>query len=168
MERFWNKVNKLPGIDACWLWAAGLNSGGYGQFKLNGKVLRAHQVSWKLQKGWWSAYLCHTCDNNACVNPDHLYDGTPRSNMDDKYNRGRASHPIKYSDHIVRRIRREYATRLSSSQIAEKYNLPKATVIHILNGDVRKDAGGPIRDRSVRYWSNRYGSGKTGDKLSKL
>jgi len=162
MDRFWNKVRKLPGSDSCWIWIAGKDRYGYGQFKLDGKVKRAHQVSWKLQQGSWAPYLCHTCDNRACVNPAHLYPGTSQSNMDDKYNRGRAGHPVKYSDHLVRRIRREYATRLSSDAIARKYDIPKATVLDILNGKTRRAAGGPIRDRVSRYWSNRFGSGKTG------
>ena len=51
MRRFWNKVQKLPGVDSCWLWTASKDRHGYGQFKLNGKVVRAHQVSWKIDKG---------------------------------------------------------------------------------------------------------------------
>jgi hypothetical protein len=33
---------------------------------------------------------CHHCDEPACVNPEHIYRGTRKSNMEDKVRRGRA------------------------------------------------------------------------------
>ncbi len=163
MERFWNKVQKLPGVDACWIWIAGKDRYGYGQFKLDGKVLRAHQVSWKIEKGEWAPYLCHTCDNRACVNPAHLYPGNSTTNKRDQVLRGRGW-AVKYPDHLIRRVRREYFVGLSSYKIAAKYSIPKETVKSILNGDIRKHAGGPIRDRGTRYLTNAYGTGRTGVK----
>lgn len=35
-------------------------------------------------------YALHTCDNSLCVNPRHLYWGTPKDNVEDAYNRKRA------------------------------------------------------------------------------
>jgi hypothetical protein len=32
-------------------------------------------------------FICHTCDNAWCVNPDHLYLGTSSSNINDTYDR---------------------------------------------------------------------------------
>lgn len=34
--------------------------------------------------------ICHHCDNTLCVNPDHLFVGTHKTNSDDKYRKGRA------------------------------------------------------------------------------
>jgi len=169
MERFYSKVNKSA-LNGCHEWTASTNKGGYGQFKWfdhgNGKqkVIEAHRVAWFLEKGEWPTYLCHTCDNNKCVNLEHLYDGSPLTNSQDKHNRGRSNNLKKHGDHLVRRIRREYATKLSSNQIALKYNIPEATVLNYINGTIRKKAGGPIRDRGTRYWTNRYSTGRTGVK----
>lgn len=80
-DRFWCKVKKMTGPDACWLWAASCDTKGYGHFGVGPKserLIKAHRFSWELhveplRRG---QRLFHLCGNPNCVRPDHLYAGT--------------------------------------------------------------------------------------------
>lgn len=72
-DRFWSKVS-LKSETECWMWNACKTHQGYGRFMLNGKVRKAHRVSYEMVVGKISEGLCidHLCRNPSCVNPSHL------------------------------------------------------------------------------------------------
>lgn len=50
--------------------------------------LRSSHVAWRLYHGYWpkgGTSLCHACDNPACVNPLHLYEGDAAANGWDRF-----------------------------------------------------------------------------------
>ncbi len=81
-ERFWSKVDRR-GDDECWPWLATRNSGGYGQFWLNGKLEQAYRVSYELIRGPIPEGLTldHLCRNPPCVNPADLEAVTEKENI---------------------------------------------------------------------------------------
>ncbi len=82
-ERFWSKV--AIG-DGCWEWTAGLDSYGYGKFKVARRTVIASRYSFLLAGGRARrkrGEICHRCDNRKCVRPSHLFYGTKRVNMQD-------------------------------------------------------------------------------------
>ena len=86
---FWSHYD----IDAngCWLWRGGKNKKGQGVVRYEGKNWITSRLAWYLTSGKTppKMYVCHKCDNASCINPEHLFLGTPKDNTQDMINKGR-------------------------------------------------------------------------------
>ena len=90
LERLENKAHPVP-FSGCLLWVGDCDKHGYGRIKVGGKRYSTHRLAYMLAKGQPKHFVCHTCDTPACINPNHLYDGTNAQNMRDRADRGRAN-----------------------------------------------------------------------------
>jgi len=90
-DRFWSHAPDRPPW-GCWLWRGATNGKGYGVVRWDGHQRSAHRVSWSIRTGSEvprGLYVCHHCDVPNCVNPDHLFVGSPRDNTLDQIAKGR-------------------------------------------------------------------------------
>lgn len=123
----------------CWIWLLTLNHDGYGVASKHTKNVRAHRLSWELHNGPIpiGMLVCHTCDIRCCVNPDHLFIGTPARNSQDMVNRGRSDvgerhHDAKLTDKDVVAIR---ADKRYGRIVAQDYGVCKSTIDQIRAGE---------------------------------
>lgn len=106
-ERFLAQVEQGNG---CWVWLASKNNSGYGKFFMDGKLRSAHRAAWTLFKNEpiGDMHVLHTCDNKACVNPEHLFLGTNYDNVQDMIRKGRGSRGERHSRVVRATWRRRF------------------------------------------------------------
>lgn len=148
-EKFCEKIVITPG---CWIWVGSKFQNGYGQISvaLGKSPVRAHRWSYEhyvgpLREGM---FICHRCDNPACVNPDHLFQGTPSENSQDRERKGRGRpakgtkvHNAKLNDDLVREIRAAYKwhdKEFSAAALAKKYGISGSTAFNIIRRKIWK------------------------------
>lgn len=143
IEAFKRRIRKAA--NGCWLWIGPKDRRGYGRFrtKIHGVCLhKAHRWSWAYHNDRPipdGMGVMHSCDNPACVNPEHLSIGTQAENIADMYRRGRANNlrglkhgraRIKESD--VQAIRQSHRTQMA---LAGTYGISQTQVGRIIRGE---------------------------------
>lgn len=93
--KFWAKVDKSAGYGPwgdCWEWQSAKSDAGYGNAWNGKRQIGAHRYAYELTNGPFpkGLFACRRCDNPKCVNPAHIFPGTPKANVEDMHAKGRA------------------------------------------------------------------------------
>lgn len=109
-------------VDAngCWLFQGHLNHSGYGVISAEGKHRMAHRFMLEQRLGRaleTNEKACHKCDVPACINPDHLFPGSQRDNLQDMHRKGRGA---RGTDH--------YLTSLTDAAVREMRDMREAGI----------------------------------------
>jgi len=138
--------------NGCWIWQMAIkkNHAGsslpYGWVGFNGGQMNAHRASWIIHYGDIKdgLFVCHKCDVPACVNPEHLFLGTPSDNMKDMREKNR-HRPIQQTERIgstsaklnieqVREIRVLLNENKRQAAIAKMYGVTQSAISLIASG----------------------------------
>lgn len=126
-------------VDGCWEWRGGRDCAGYGKLTSNGKSWPVHRYVFGLVNNLdvpRSLYVCHTCDNPSCCNPEHLFLGTPEQNSHDSCRKWRR--PRKFTDEQIKEIREKYRAGSSLTAIAKIYEVDRKLIYNIINRNIYK------------------------------
>jgi len=137
-QSLWERVDKSGD---CWEWQGTPDKDGYGVFTYHGTSYRAHRAAWLVSFGAipHGLMVCHSCDNPACVRPEHLMLGAARSNAIDRKRKGRSATGDRNGSHIhrhkvrdgVRKWVAEHPERHARGERAAKAKLTEADVTAI-------------------------------------
>jgi len=142
-RRFWTRV-KISDLLECWEWQ-GATVAGYGNLyvgpfaKGNVVTRRAHRIAWEMTYGSIPVkmWVLHKCDNRLCVNPAHLFLGSPAQNSADmvrknRQARGETHSQSKLTEDNVREIRLMVFSGQSQGDVAKKFDIDPSTVSNII------------------------------------
>lgn len=127
----------------CLIWPYARDAG-YGAMRYKGKRCHVHRLVCELVHGKPPSskhYACHSCGagEEGCVNPNHLYWGTPIENQADRIThstdlRGNDAPWSKLTESKVLRIFRMLDRGKSPLSIANKFNVSRQAIYDIRSG----------------------------------
>jgi len=130
--------------NGCWVWSGTIMWRGYGTVVYKQRIIRAHRLSWEIHNGKIpeGMYVCHHCDNPPCVNPDHLFLGTPQDNVADMDKKGRRN-PRKGEELKISKLNKIkvidiFTSDLGRSELASMYSVSLTSILNIKNGNTWK------------------------------
>lgn len=148
-ERFWKNIDKNgrenENMSRCWAWCV-CKRNGYGIVWMNNKLIYAHRFSFALNNPYeitlddmCGCEVCHECDNRECCNPEHLFLGEHRDNVDDMHNKNRQANGdkngrAKLNQEQVIQIRNRYKNeQITQKQLGIEFGVAQNAISQIIN-----------------------------------
>ena len=131
--------------NGCWIYKKSA-SGAYGKVRWKMKWYSAHRCSYEAfvgpieDKKW----VCHKCDTPKCVNPEHLFLGSPSENMRNAVNKKRAAlgennHFSRFTDEQVEEIRSLKDEGFTYARLVRIFNCSVTYLVKIIKNKIRKE-----------------------------
>lgn len=145
-DEFWLTINV---VGDCWEWAAGKDGFGYGKYHRFKRGETTHVRAYILTYGSIPNGLSvlHKCDNPPCINPEHLYTGTQKDNMQDRFKRGRANIKRKLTQEQIEFIIARHRKPYYAEELAEMFGVHWATIHRIIHKS-------KVNDKNATYSHN--------------
>lgn len=126
----------------CIEWTGSVAGYGYGVLSFYKRNYYVHRLAYRLFIGKIPNHLmvCHRCDNPRCFNPEHLFLGTAKDNVQDMIKKGRAVRAPKgvykgkrtYSNAEYEEMRKMKADGFAVRDIRQTFSISPAQLFRIL------------------------------------
>ena len=123
----------------CWIWTGYIGGQGYGRLTNEKKPLSTHRLAYETWVGEIPEGLCvlHKCDVRSCINPDHLFLGTQKDNVQDCMEKGRRN-SVRGSKHGHAKLTETEILKIRNmagqlhKDIAAQFGVSRATIGDVL------------------------------------
>lgn len=106
-----------------------------GKIVVLARAIFEHHKKRKIKKGM---SILHFCDNERCINPNHLREGTQRDNIQDMVSRGRAN-PCKGESHKKARLTDKEVYEIKKLMLHKNYSTAELSSFFGVNeGTIRR------------------------------
>lgn len=136
-EKFHRHIEKT---ESCWNWTGTLDRYGYGKLRLGNRTFKAHRYSYQYHYGDFdeSLHVLHHCDHPRCVNPNHLFLGTNRDNVEDRTAKKRHGQTSK---RLTTNEKKAILTSVQQGQplqsVAQQFQVHISTIRRVLKRTVK-------------------------------
>jgi hypothetical protein len=147
-KRAEERLLKRRQIDSngCWRYTGASTSNGYGWMTYRGRNEYAHRLAAIIFLDYdprTRLWVCHTCDTPICFNPNHLFIGTPRENMEGRGDEG--AHDGEVEPAAIARIKYLLGNGATQRSLAVEYGVSTTAIGQIARGQTWRDVM-PVED----------------------